>query len=211
MYKIKLGEHTLRILGDVCSFSFDDIGKKKAVIYQYTKPKKLQECIQEIRSSSIKNHIIFHENCDNVLNELKSFFHCLQAGGGLVINEKGQILFIYRNGKWDLPKGKIEPNETTELGAVREVEEECGIKVSKIEQLIDITYHTYQMAGKEILKSNFWYLMRADSSQILSPQIEENIEKAEWVDIDKVDTLLSNSYESIIDLIRKYLKSIEAH
>lgn len=207
MYKIKFGEHTLRILSDVCSFSFEEIGKNKAVIYQYTKSKKLSAIVQEITFSSVKNHIIFHSDPELVFEELSNFFTCIKAGGGLVINEKGQILFIYRNGKWDLPKGKIEANEAVELGAVREVEEECGIKVSKIDQRIDITYHTYQQDGKTVLKSNYWYLMQADSAQNLKPQTEENIEKAEWVDRDKVAALLANSYESIVDIVHSYLNS----
>jgi len=205
MYKIKFGEHTLRILSDVCFFSFEELGKNKAVVYKYTKAKKLIELIDEITTSSIKNHIIFHPDTELVFNELAKRFQRIQAGGGLVINEKNQILFIFRNGKWDLPKGKIEPNETIELGAIREVEEECGLKVSKIEKHLAITYHTYLFDGKHILKSNYWFLMHADSAQNLVPQAEENILKVEWVDRDKVKPLLSNSYEAIEELVNKFL------
>jgi ADP-ribose pyrophosphatase YjhB (NUDIX family) len=205
MYNIKFGEHTLRILSDVCSFSFEEIGKNKAVIYNYTKPKKTIEILRDITSSPIKNHVIFHSDTDLVFSEVAKKFTQIQAGGGLVVNEKKQILFIFRNGKWDLPKGKIEANETSELGAIREVEEECGIKISRLDKLLDITYHTYMLDNKYILKSNYWYIMYADSSQILVPQSEENIEKVEWIDRDKVESLLSKSYESISDLIHKYL------
>lgn len=207
MYNIKFGEHTLRIISDVCSFSFEEIGKNKAVIYNYTKPKKIGEILLDITSSPIKNHIIFHSDTDIVFSEVVKKFTQIQAGGGLVVNEKKQILFIFRNGKWDLPKGKIEANETSELGAIREVEEECGIKISRLDQLLDITYHTYMLDNKNILKSNYWYIMYADSSQNLIPQAEENIEKVEWIDRDKVESLLAKSYESIADLIHKYLKS----
>lgn len=205
MYNIKFGEHTLRIISDVCSFSFEEIGKNKAVIYNYTKPKKIGEILLDITSSPIKNHIIFHSDTDIVFSEVVKKFTQIQAGGGLVVNEKKQILFIFRNGKWDLPKGKIEANETSELGAIREVEEECGIKISRLDQLLDITYHTYMLDNKNILKSNYWYIMYADSSQNLIPQAEENIEKVEWIDRDKVESLLAKSYESIADLIHKYL------
>lgn len=205
MYNIKFGEHTLRIISDVCSFSFEEIGKNKAVIYNYTKPKKIGEILLDITSSPIKNHIIFHSDTDIVFSEVVKKFTQIQAGGGLVVNEKKQILFIFRNGKWDLPKGKIEANETSELGAIREVEEECGIKISRLDQLLDITYHTYMLDNKNILKSNYWYIMYADSSQNLIPQAEENIEKVEWIDRDKVESLLAKSYESNADLIHKYL------
>lgn len=207
MYNIKFGEHTLRIISDVCSFSFEEIGKNKAVIYNYTKPKKIGEILRDITGSPIKNHIIFHSDTDLVFSEVVKKFTQIQAGGGLVVNEKKQILFIFRNGKWDLPKGKVEANETSELGAIREVEEECGIKISRLDQLLDITYHTYMLDDKNILKSNYWYIMYADSSQNLVPQAEENIERVEWIDRDKVESLLAKSYESISDLIHKYLKS----
>jgi 8-oxo-dGTP pyrophosphatase MutT (NUDIX family) len=207
MYNIKFGEHTLRILSDVCSFSFEEIGKNKAVVYNYTKPKKTGDILRDIANSPIKNHIIFHSDTDLVFSEVAKKFTQIQAGGGLVVNEKKQILFIFRNGKWDLPKGKVEANETSELGAIREVEEECGIKISRLDQLLDITYHTYMLDDKNILKSNYWYIMYADSSQNLVPQAEENIERVEWIDRDKVESLLAKSYESIADLIHKYLKS----
>jgi len=204
MYKIKFGEHTLHILSDVCSFSFERIGKNKAIIYNYTKAKKLDDIVKDITNSSVKNHIIFHPDTEKVFTELSKKFSFIKAAGGLVINEKGQILFILRNGKWDLPKGKVEANETVELGAVREVEEECGIKVSKLEKLLDITYHTYTLDNKHILKANYWYIMYADSAQKLIPQAEENIERVEWLDIDKIESILQQSYESIRDLIFKF-------
>jgi len=206
MYKIKFGEHTLRIMSDVCSFSFEEIGKNKAVIYNYTKSRKLESLIGQIIGSPIKNHILVHTDVDLVFNELAKNFTCIDAGGGLVINEKNQILFIFRNGKWDLPKGKIEFNETIELGAVREVEEECGIKVSRLEKKIAVTYHTYLLDTKRILKSNYWFLMHADSHQILQPQAEENIEKVEWKNISETKDLLENSYDTIAELISLYLK-----
>ena len=96
MYKIKFGEHTLRILSDVCSFSFETIGKNKAVVYNYTKPRKLVDLIREIMDSSIKNHVVFHSDTHLVFKELTKNFTCISAGGGLVINEKNQILFIFR-------------------------------------------------------------------------------------------------------------------
>ena len=176
MYTIKFGENTLRILSDIGAFSFKKIGKNKAVVYNYTKARKLIDLIREVTYSTIKNHI---------------------------------ILFIFRNGKWDLPKGKIEANETNELGAVREVEEECGIKISKLKGKIDVTYHTYLLDNKHILKSNHWFLMHADSNQKLIPQAEENIEKVEWKKKDEIDRLLENSYDSIRELMELYKKDFK--
>jgi 8-oxo-dGTP pyrophosphatase MutT (NUDIX family) len=204
MYKIKFEEHTLFIIDHVCSFSFDLIGKNKAVIYNY-KPKKLKKIIDELSNSSFLNHIIFNPNPEEVFNDLKLQFNVIEAAGGLIINEKNQILFIYRNKKWDLPKGKIEKNETTEHAAIREVEEETLVKISSLKQHLISTYHTYIYDQKHILKTNYWFLMYADSHQKLEPQLEENIEKVEWKTIDDIPQLMTNSYDSIHDVLKAYL------
>lgn len=208
MFKIQIEEHTLFILDNVCSFSFDIIQKNRAVIYNYKKPSQLSSILSEIVSYNIKNHIIFHENPQEVFSKFTKIYQPIEAAGGLVCNELGQILFIFRNGKWDLPKGKMELNESRELTAVREVEEECGIKVSKLDKHLITTYHTYTLADKKILKSNYWYLMQADSQQNLSPQQEENIEKVEWVNPINIPNLLQNSYSSIKDVLEIYRTSI---
>jgi 8-oxo-dGTP pyrophosphatase MutT (NUDIX family) len=205
LYKIKFEEHTLFIIDDVCSFSFDLIGKNRAIIYKYTKPKKLKKIVDEIKTSPILNHIIIHHNTEEIFLELELLFNVIKAAGGLIINEKNEILFIYRNKKWDLPKGKIEKNETPEHAAIREVEEETLVKISSLKHHLVSTYHTYFYDQKYILKTNYWFLMYADSHQKLSPQLEENIEKVEWKTIADIPELMNHSYESIKDVINVYL------
>jgi 8-oxo-dGTP pyrophosphatase MutT (NUDIX family) len=51
----------------------------------------------------------------------------IKAGGGIVVNEQNEVLLIYRRGKWDLPKGKLDDGETIEECALREVKEETGL------------------------------------------------------------------------------------
>lgn len=205
MIKIKFGEQTLFIIDDVCSFSFDLIGKKKAVIYQYTNTKKLVKIITELNQSPVLYHIIFHPNPNKVFEEIKSQFKTIEAAGGLIVNEKNEILFIFRNNKWDLPKGKIEKKETKEHAAIREVEEECSIIISELKKPLLETYHTYYFESKLILKINYWFLMYADSHQKLTPQLEENIEKVEWKQIEQIPELMKNSFDSIHDVLNVYL------
>lgn len=207
MYKIKFGEHTLLILSDVCSFSFDAIGKNKATIYRYTTTKKFLQLVHNLSTSPIKTHVLIHQDTEQIFNELSSQYKSIIAGGGLVINELGQFLFIHRNGKWDLPKGKIESSETTELGALREVEEECGVKISKLIRPLHISYHTYIQDNLPILKSNHWYLMHADSKQNLIPQVEEGIDKVEWIEPQYIQNYLVQSYDAIHDVIKAYQQS----
>lgn len=207
MYKIKFEEHTLIILDSLCSFSFDSISKNKVLVHQFSHDGKLFSLIENIQSEKIKSHILLHSNPMEILELIKTKYSFVEAAGGLVLNEFNQILFIYRNKKWDLPKGKIESGEGKELAAIREVEEETGIKISLIKQHLITTYHTYTFNQKKILKSNHWYLMQADSKQLLVPQVEENIERVDWKDIAEISLLLDNSYEAIRDVINTYLKT----
>lgn len=200
-----MDEHALFLVDDVCSFNLDTLGKKRVVTYRYSNPTKLSEIISSLREYDIKNHILYHSNPKEVLELLFSLYEKIEAAGGLVVNELGQILFIYRNSKWDLPKGKMEMNETKELTAIREVEEECGLKVSSLNRHLVTTYHTYSLGKKKILKANYWYMMSASSQQRLSPQQDENIEKAEWKNLEDVSELLKTSYDSIKDVVSTYI------
>jgi len=109
-------------------------------------------------------------------------FQVITAGGGLVKNEKSEFLFIFRRGKWDLPKGKIDPGETKEAAAVREVQEETGLQQLELGMLLGETYHTYKEGKTRILKRTYWFAMRTPETT-LTPQTEEDIEQAVWVEL----------------------------
>ena len=126
----------------------------------------------------------------------------IEAAGGLVFNKEEQILMIFRNGKWDLPKGKLEIGESVEECAIREVEEECGILGLIIENKIKDTYHTYVLEGENILKKTYWYKMNTDFDGELMPQIEEGITKVSWVSKDEISENLTNSYGNISDVLK---------
>ena len=115
---------------------------------------------------------------------------------------------IYRHNRWDLPKGKIEPGETIEACAIREVEEECGVSNLRIiDQLID-TYHIYQLDSDNILKKTSWFKMQTNFKGVLSPQIEEGIEKAVWVDKYQIHEKLNDSFENIKEIVNNDLIGI---
>jgi 8-oxo-dGTP pyrophosphatase MutT (NUDIX family) len=127
------------------------------------------------------------------------------AAGGLVFNDKNELLMIFRRGKWDLPKGKLDEGETIEACAVREVQEETGLKNIAIEKFAGLTYHEYydKYSEKDVIKETHWYKMHALTEQSLTPQTEEDIEQIEWVDKNAVAEKLSNSYPNIIEIINK--------
>ncbi len=140
----------------------------------------------------------------------KSMFKTIQAqcefilaGGGLVRNLDGEILVIYRNKKWDLPKGKVEKGEKIKETAVREVEEECGVKIAKRGKLICKTYHVYEHHQKVCLKQTNWYKMKVNVNFDLVPQIEEGIEKVMWLDPQDLEMVKSNTYSSILRVFKK--------
>ena len=130
-----------------------------------------------------------------------SQYNYIEAAGGLVFNSKNQILFIFRNNKWDLPKGKKEQFESLEECALREVEEECGVNGLLIDNKILDTYHTYVQNGVNVLKKTTWYKMHTNLSQSLTPQLSEGIERAIWVNKMDVKSKLQNSYLNIKDVL----------
>ena len=131
-----------------------------------------------------------------------SDYYLTKAAGGVVYNNKNQLLMIFRNNKWDLPKGKLEHNENVMECAIREVQEECGISELRIVSALQDTYHTYEMNGKNILKRTYWFSMTTNFKGKLVPQITEGITKVVWVDRNSIAEKLNNSYESINELLK---------
>jgi 8-oxo-dGTP pyrophosphatase MutT (NUDIX family) len=124
------------------------------------------------------------------------------AAGGLVINEKGAVLFMFRRGKWDLPKGKLDPGETLEECALREVEEETGVGKLELRKFLLQTLHEYEELGKVIQKKTHWFLMTTTSHQSLVPQTEEDITDLQWIAQDDFDVVLRNTYPAIVEVLR---------
>ncbi|MEO3405524.1 NUDIX domain-containing protein [Mucilaginibacter sp. CAU 1740] len=134
---------------------------------------------------------------------VKKSITLIEAAGGLVMNTKGQYLFIYRNDKWDLPKGKIEKDEGVKEAAVREVEEECGIKVSELNEKICKTYHVYVNRGEVVLKKTYWYAMKSKAKDKLKPQKEEGITDVRWFEKEHIEPIIENTFPSIMDVLHK--------
>ena len=126
----------------------------------------------------------------------------VKAGGGLVINEKGEVLFIFRRGKWDLPKGKLDPGESLESCALREVIEETGVGQLEIIRFLLVTEHEYEEYGQFILKETHWWLMKTTGNQPLIPQTEEDITELKWIGPSDFKIVQQNTYPGILDVLR---------
>jgi 8-oxo-dGTP pyrophosphatase MutT (NUDIX family) len=156
-----------------------------------------------INSGSIPLYYILCDDAKAMLKKIKKSIMLIKAAGGLVKNKKGDYLFIYRNDKWDLPKGKLEKGEDAREGAVREVEEECGIAVDKCGKKIVITYHVYSLKGEPVLKKTWWYKMTYNGKAKLKPQLEEGITDVRWLGKAKIATVTDNTFPSIMDVLAK--------
>ena len=133
----------------------------------------------------------------------------LIAAGGVVVNPNNEILWIFRRGFWDLPKGKLDPNETLEACAIREVMEETGISHLVLGKLILTTTHQYHdtYLNKEVEKTTYWYAMTTDTLQDGKPQTEEDIEAIAWVKKADLAPYLAKTYETIKEVMEAFLTS----
>ena len=128
------------------------------------------------------------------------------AAGGLVINDRNELLMIFRRGFWDLPKGKLDPGESIEACAIREVQEETGLGEIELGNFITITLHEYfdTYINEEVIKESHWYHMKVKGEPILIPQIEEDITLIRWVGADSLPAYLTNTYTTIIEVIQLF-------
>ena len=144
---------------------------------------------------------IFSNEFEIILNMFKKKYPEIIAAGGKVMNNNSEILFIYRNKKWDLPKGKAEKNEIISETALREVEEETGIKNLSIIKPLDKTYHIFKRGGINYLKTTYWFEMKSDFTGKFKPQKKEGITRVEWIGIENLSSILPKSYANIRLLI----------
>jgi 8-oxo-dGTP pyrophosphatase MutT (NUDIX family) len=155
------------------------------------------QLIVKIFQNKIQKAYLYHPDEKEILKTLKSKIPVSKAGGGLVYNKKGEVLFIYRGGKWDLPKGGTEKGEDIEKTAIREVEEETGVNKLKITKKLQKTYHVFKRNGVYKLKITQWFEMHSEFEGVPVGQIEEGIEKAVWLSPKDIPETLKKSYENI--------------
>ena len=148
-----------------------------------------------------KNLFIYHNDLNELYRSFKSYFKFIPAAGGLVKNEKGDNLVIFRRGKWDLPKGKAEKGEEPEQTALREVGEECIIEGVTIGRFITSSYHIYYIKKKIVLKKTDWFEMKYTGKQDPKPYAQEEITDFKWLPDDQLDTIIGNTYPAILEVL----------
>ena len=198
MYKVFFKDRTV-FLGDDSAGTF----KREGLYYRYGSGKTMEAVLKAFfRYDEIRELYLLHDDPENLWKDFRGLFVNINAAGGLVINSKGEILVIRRSGFWDLPKGKLEKNEEARAGALREVEEECGISGLKIEEEIHTSYHCYELKGDMVLKKTRWFIMKYNGNGKPEPQLVENITEAIWVKPSDLPEIIRNTYLSIIEVFK---------
>lgn len=163
----------------------------------------MEKIIHQILSGEATKIHLYHKTEEKLFKHLQKKLPVVIAGGGKVFNAKNEILFIRRNGKWDLPKGKAEKKETIALTALREVEEETGVTGLEIIKFIRKTYHIFKRQGEYRLKITYWFEMKTDFGGVLVPQKNEGIDRVCWKNYKKTKKALGKSYANIRLLFSK--------
>lgn len=168
--------------------------------------KQMEEALSSLEKNILDAGIIISSHPEKTWKKFSGYFRLIEAAGGVVTNPKGEMLFIFRNGKWDLPKGKLERKEPVEKGALREVEEECGIHGVELGKKLPSSWHMYRTDKQAVLKHTTWFRMIYAGNKTPVPQTEEGITKIQFFPEKEKDIPLGNTYGSIRDVVSSVWK-----
>ena len=198
MYKVFINEHLLRLQSEAPEF---DLENSEFAVYEAAE-NEIQLIVESLfnEKESIRMFLIY-KNLNAGWTKFQKVFKIIEAAGGVVSNKNDERLFIHRLGKWDLPKGKMEAGESPEEAAIREVEEECGLRDLEIISNLPNTYHMYKLGSDTILKRTYWFKMRANGKIDIQPQTEEGITEVAWISENELDRVRENTYKSLIELV----------
>lgn len=201
--KIKIYYNTRKIIL-TNKISKKSVKKKNSLSYSVKDSEELKEIIGFFNSfEKIETLRLYHPNLNVLFTMVAENFVIIKAAGGIVRDTYNHTLFIFRNGVWDLPKGKAEKNELIEQTALREVREECGISRLEIKSRATSTFHIYKLKDKLVLKETVWFNMKCHGECTLIPQAAENITEVKWMAKKDIDQVLKNTYPSIMALIKE--------
>jgi 8-oxo-dGTP pyrophosphatase MutT (NUDIX family) len=203
--KIYFGNKPVYLTDEMNAYLNEIIHHPDAVFIDELSNPAIKSLLHEIIKDDFHAGIIWNEDFEKLKKAFFKHFTQVTAAGGLVENEKGEILLIFRRGKWDLPKGKLDKGETLEQCAVREVMEETGLTNVELKKPLTITYHTYDEFGKHILKDSHWFKMKVNGAQTLTPQTEEDISELKWVKKKELSNYMNNTFPSVKDVLELVL------
>jgi ADP-ribose pyrophosphatase YjhB (NUDIX family) len=190
MYKVFVNEKKLLL-------SKQSHGLEKNISFESSTT--LEIAMDLVQNTSVKDINVYGDNIDEIWDQFKKMFRIIEAAGGIVYNEKDEILFIKRLGKWDLPKGKMEKGESREESAIREIEEETSLMNVQLQDFVSTTYHIYtERTGEKILKFTHWFDMYFEGENTAKPQIEEGITEVAWKNESQIESeVYANTFQNI--------------
>tara|TARA_B100001027_G_scaffold161310_1_gene114046 strand:+ start:1331 stop:1951 length:621 start_codon:yes stop_codon:yes gene_type:complete len=200
MYKVFFNQKPLILTNKIQNFSDNE----PLLFLKYT---SVAQIISALKSSKNRKVFLYHKNIDKLWRSFKKKFPVVEAAGGLVERTDNKLLFIFRNNKWDLPKGGVEKKELIIEAAQREVREETGVLDLIVKNQLSETFHIFKKGNRYRLKKTYWFKMTTSYMGKTKPQIEEGILKTKWVSKEKIDEILNNAFENIRIIVLDVLKS----
>lgn len=202
--KIYFNEKPVYLCNEINKELNDILHHPDAVFVDEISPKAIKSLLHEIKKEEFHAGVIWHEDLEELKKAFFKNFTMIEAAGGIVQNAQKELLFIFRKGKWDLPKGKLEKNEDPELCAEREITEETGANTLALKRKIGDTWHSYDEFGKHFMKQTHWYYFTCPANQELHPQTAEHITEATWIKTKDIKEPMKNTYASIRDILHTF-------
>ena len=200
MYKVFFNQKPLILTNEIQDFSDDE----PLLFIKYT---SVAQIIKALKSSKNSKVFLYHKDIDKLWKSFRKKFPVVEAAGGLVQRTDNKLLFIFRNNKWDLPKGGVEKKELIIEAAQREVTEETGVSDLIVQKELSQTFHIFKKGKRYRLKKTYWYKMSTSYMGKTEPQTEEGIHKTKWVSKEKIDEILNDAFENIRIIVFEVLKS----
>jgi 8-oxo-dGTP pyrophosphatase MutT (NUDIX family) len=208
MFKIYFDNKPLFIVSQVTNEMEDYLHHEDTVFIDEFNSHTVKAMLHEMAQQKIHAGVFLHDDPAAVFNAIKKKFTFVQASGGFVHTDDNSILMIFRRGKWDLPKGKLDEGEDLETCAIREIKEETGLQKLASEGKLTVTHHTYHQHGRYWLKESHWFMVHSFKQNEFVPQLDEDIEKCVWVSIDELAPYMENTMGSIIDVVKAGVKQL---
>lgn len=198
--KIYFQDIPLYICDDIKKLSSADLHDARIIDTGLISEQSLEQLIEKQKKYPEKTILtggVFERLKENVFK----YFQLIHAAGGIVLNENKALLFIFRKGKWDLPKGKMEEGENPAECAEREITEETGVAQLNYVYAVGNTYHYYQQDNQDILKISHWFHFTTKDNGDVTPQLEEDITEVKWVETKNIKEPMQNTYETIKNIL----------
>jgi 8-oxo-dGTP pyrophosphatase MutT (NUDIX family) len=200
MYKVFFNQKPLILTNEIQEFS----DTEPFIFIKYSNASQIIKALKSTKNTKV---YLYHKNFDKLWKTFTKQFPVIEAAGGLVERTDNKLLFIFRNNKWDLPKGGVEKNELIIEAAKREVTEETGVADLIVQNQLSETYHIFKKGKRFRLKKTYWFRMSTNYTGHLQPQIEEGILKAEWISKDGIKDFLNDAFENIRIIVLEVLDS----